>query len=78
VPRLRDEGLATDRVATKMKAKDGTVVEVFEWCSKEAIEAAHSNPVVLQMWREFAEVCDFRPLSELPETSQMFAEFSPI
>ncbi len=31
VPELRALRLATDRPATTMQAKDGTVVEVFEW-----------------------------------------------
>ena len=31
---LRIEGLATDRKSIVMKAKDGTVVEVFEWKSQ--------------------------------------------
>ena len=78
VQRLRDQGLVTDRAAILMKAQDGTVVEVFEWASKEAIESAHANPEVLKMWAEYAEVCDYRPLSELPETSQMFAEFEAV
>ncbi len=31
VPLLRAEGLATDFPVTACRAKDGTVVEVFEW-----------------------------------------------
>ena len=78
VQMLRDQGLATERESVLMKAQDGTVVEVFEWVSKEAIETAHSNPEVLKMWAEYAEVCDYRPLSELPETSKIFAEFRSV
>ena len=73
---LRNEGLATDRQSILMKSKDGTIVEVFEWQSKDAIESAHSNPVVLKMWQAYSEVCDFTPISKLEESNDMFAEFS--
>ena len=42
--RLRAEGLVTDRASMTMEAEDGTIVEVFEWKSKQAIDAAHTNP----------------------------------
>ena len=44
-----------------MEAEDGTIVEVFEWKSKQAIDAAHTNPRVLEMWEEYAAVCDYVP-----------------
>jgi hypothetical protein len=76
VPRLRSEGLATDRESVLMRSADGTIIEVFEWRSAEAIASAHSNPAVQQMWAEFAEVCDYLPLSSLAESSDLFAEFA--
>ena len=76
VQTLREQKLVTDRDPVLMKAGDGTVIEVFEWVSKAAIEAAHSNPVVLKMWQEYAQVCDYVPLSQLPECSELFAEFA--
>jgi hypothetical protein len=30
------------------------------------------------MWARFAEVCDYVPLSELPESHDMFAQFAPL
>jgi quinol monooxygenase YgiN len=78
VPRLKKEGLVTDREAIIMEAEDGTIVEVFEWLSKEAIQQAHSNPEVLKMWGEYAEVCDYVPIGGLPEFNNLFAEFSPV
>ena len=50
---LRAENLVTDRPAYVMRAADGTVVEIFEWQSNEAIEKAHSTPVVQALWAEF-------------------------
>ena len=40
---LRSEGLVTDRKSIMMEAKDGTILEIFEWKSREAIEAAHGG-----------------------------------
>ena len=72
---LAAEQLVTDRPAWVMRAKDGTVVEVFEWRSAEAIEQAHTNAAVAALWAEFAAVCDYVPLAGLAEAQQMFAEF---
>ena len=78
VPTLRKEGLVTDRVPTMMRAKDGTIIEVSEWKSREAIDAAHKNPNVLAMWDKFFAVCDCVPLKTLAEAEDMFAGFEPI
>jgi quinol monooxygenase YgiN len=78
VPILRQEGLVTDRVPTIVRSRDGTIVEVSEWKSREAIDAAHKNPNVLAMWEKFFAVCDCVPLNTLPEAADMFAGFTPI
>jgi hypothetical protein len=78
VATLRAEGLVTERTPITMSAQDGTVVEVFEWASSEAIEKAHVNPAVLRMWEQYAEVCDYIPVGQVPEAGQMFSEFAPI
>lgn len=78
VPTLAAEGLVTDRKPAIMRAKDGTLVEVSEWKSPEAIEAAHKNENVWAMWNKFFELCDCIPLKDLPEAQEMFAGFEPI
>ena len=75
---LRMQALVTDRPAYAMRAADGSIVEVFEWRSDEAIEQAHSNPAVQELWEEFGTICNFTPLAELPEAKNMFAEFDAI
>jgi hypothetical protein len=77
VPLLRAEGLATDHPVTACQAKDGTIVEVFEW-AEGAIERAHSNPVVLKLWERYAAACDYVPLATLAESSMQFASFTPL
>lgn len=78
VPILRGQGLATERPAYAMRAADGTIIEVFEWVSKEAIQSAHTNPVVLKMWERYAEACEYVPLTSVKECGDMFAAFEPV
>jgi hypothetical protein len=75
---LKSLGLVTDREPYRMHATDGTIVEVFEWRSREAIEQAHQNPVVLALWAEFEAACDYIPIGAVPESAQMFCEFQPL
>ena len=59
LPPLRAEGLVTQRASIVMRASDGTIVEIFEWVSQEAIASAHNNPVVLGLWKKFEAVCSY-------------------
>ena len=75
---LRAENLISDRPPCLMRSSDGTIVEIFEWVSSEAIERAHSNAAVEALWAEFAAACDFVPIGRLAESQQMFAEFESL
>jgi len=75
---LQAEGLVTERPRSVMQAADGTVLEVFEWRSTEAIEQAHKNPAVLALWAEFEEACDYVPLAGLAEATHPFSEFEAL
>jgi len=68
----------SDRAPTIMRARDGTIIEVSEWKSRDAIDAAHKNPSVLALWGKFFEVCDCVPLKTVAEAEEMFAGFEPI
>ncbi|MEP6810664.1 MAG: antibiotic biosynthesis monooxygenase family protein [Chthoniobacterales bacterium] len=78
VPTLLKEDLVTDRAPTIMRARDGTIIEVSEWKSREAIDAAHKNPNVLALWNKFFALCDCVPLETVAETKEMFAGFEPL
>jgi hypothetical protein len=78
LPPLRAEGLVTDRTSITMRCADGTIVEVFEWVSQEAIVGAHNNPVVLDLWKRFEGLCSYETPANLPEFQNMFAHFEPI
>jgi hypothetical protein len=78
VSTLRGLELVTDRVPVTMRAADGTVVEVFEWVSDDAMAAAHAHPTVLRMWEAFGAVCDFVPIAAVPEAAGLFPAFTPV
>ena len=77
VSTLRSIGLVTDRRPITMQAQDGTFLEVFEWASEDAIAAAHRHPVVLEMWEKYGKVCDYLPVAQVPEASQLFTNYTP-
>jgi hypothetical protein len=78
LPPLRNAGLVTDRAPITMRGADGTIIEIFEWVSVEAIAGAHSNPVVLALWKRFEAVCSYEIPAHVAEFHQMFAHFAPI
>jgi hypothetical protein len=78
LPILRSQGLATERPSYVMRSVDGTIIEVFEWKSAEAIAAAHENPVWQAMCGRYSEACDYISLENLTESKNMFAEFDPV
>lgn len=74
--RLYEQGLVTRRRPILMRARDGTVLEVFEWKSQRAIDEAHENPAVLAMWAEYAAVCDYVPIGSVAEAAELFSGFA--
>ena len=61
-----------------MKSAEGTIVEVFEWKSAEAIVAAHQNPVWQAMCGRYSEACEYISLENLSEGKNMFAKFDAV
>ena len=78
LPPLRAEGLVSQRTPIVMRAADGTIVEIFEWVSQEAIAGAHKNPAVLDLWKRFEAVCWYETPSNLAEFQNMFGHFEPV
>ncbi|MEQ8364464.1 MAG: hypothetical protein RH948_16430 [Cyclobacteriaceae bacterium] len=75
---LDKEGLVSDRKPITVKAKDGTLIEIFGWKSKESIESAHTNKAVQALWGEYAKVCEYVPVGEVEECKNIFSEFTPL
>ncbi|MGB6521648.1 MAG: hypothetical protein WBE83_07755 [Candidatus Cybelea sp.] len=74
---LREQGLVTARPAIIAQAKDRSIVEIFEW-EPGAVERAHSNAAVRELWKRYEAVCDYVPLRELEESESLFAGFEAI
>lgn len=78
VPTLRDEGLVSNKASYSMRAKDGTIIEVFEWLSSEAKALAHQNARVNAVWGQFFELAELVNLGGLEESTKPFAAFENI
>ena len=78
LPILRAEDLVTEREVVVMEAEDGTILEVFEWKSPEAIDAAHRNDKVRELWVRYEACCEYVPPADVPETRNLFPGFRPL
>lgn len=78
VPLLRAHGLITDRPVVQGVAKDGELVEIFEWESVEKSRGAPAIAEIGQHWKAMGEVMDFVPLAQLAEAQHAFAHFTPL
>jgi quinol monooxygenase YgiN len=78
MPILREQKLITDRPAYAMRARDGSIVEIFEWKSEAAVQEAHRNPAVLQLWERFGACSHCVPLATLEEPKELFPHFDPV
>jgi hypothetical protein len=77
-PVLLAQGLVTPRPFVHATAKDGSLIEIFEWKSEEASRSVHGNPAVMEIWEGLGECARFAPMAELSETQQPFAHFAPL
>ena len=75
-PKLHAYGSFGSGSATLARSRDGTYVEIFEWRSHGAKEAAHQHPSVAAIWEAMAEIADLLPLASLAEAQAPFPNFS--
>jgi hypothetical protein len=75
LPKLRELGLATEKQNYIAKSSDGRIIEIFEWTSANAINAAHQHPAISDIWEKMTLVADFLPMNTLPEANQPFCSF---
>ncbi|MGG1674415.1 antibiotic biosynthesis monooxygenase [Neobacillus sp. NRS-1170] len=78
IPTLREEGLITDRELLTLQAEDGTIIEIAEWKSTEAIENAHQNPNVMAVWNKIGALSKLTSLSTLAEAQYPFPNFKAL
>ena len=78
IPTLRAEGLVSDKDAYRMRAGNGTIIEVFEWKSSKAKKQAHKNENVMKIWNQFFDLADLVGIGTLKEAKEEFASFKPL
>lgn len=72
LPLLRRLGLATDREHIVVRTPSGIIIEVSEWVSKAAIDAAHRTPEVQALWARFDECSQYVTPNDAHEFDAMF------
>jgi len=73
---LLEWGFATKRKPLVLRSvKDGTILEIFEWKSAKAVEKAHSDPRIHEMWGRYDAVCRYVSLGDLAEAKGPFPHF---
>ncbi len=75
---LQQQNLATEKLPIVMRATDGSIIEIFEWISAEAIAKAHNNKAVQELWAKFSLVCDYEIPVNVKEFHSVFSEFEVI
>lgn len=75
---LRSELLISDRSVSLMRVRNGAIIKVFEWCSSGSKRRAHNHPAIRAFWDDFSRSFYYMPLTQLTESSQIFAEFEPV
>lgn len=75
---LKKEGLVTDRKPIIAKASDGSYIEIFGWKSSGSIANAHENKAIQRLWDEFANACEYIPISKINESENLFSEFKAV
>lgn len=75
---MKKLGLVTDRPAIHARSREGMVLMISEWKSREAIETAHSTPAVQALWERFETCCEYVSLDALSEVREPFASFEAI
>ncbi len=77
-PALESEDLVTHRAPIYMKAKSGGILEIFEWKSRDSIQAANKSVKIQELWGSLAEVAEFASLDSLQESHETFANFEAV
>lgn len=78
VPTLRRLELITERAPVVCRAKNGTIIEVFEWADTGSSAQAHQHPEIAAIWEKMGEIADLPALDTLDEVSNRFPHFEPI
>lgn len=68
----------TERELLTLQAEDGTIIEIAEWKSSEAIDKAHQSDKVMSVWNQIGALAELTNLSSLAEAQYPFPNFKAI
>ncbi|HEX5170271.1 MAG TPA: hypothetical protein VFW11_13930 [Cyclobacteriaceae bacterium] len=77
-PFLRREGFITERKVVGMKAKDGSIMVVFEWMTSDAIDEASTHSGIQKLWTQVSKISDFGKPGTVKELHQVFPDFEAL
>ena len=78
IPIMRKLGLVTSREQIIAKAKDGCLIQIFEWIGEESEEQAMAHPVVQEMWMKVAKISDFQRPMSVAEFQEQLSKFETL
>lgn len=74
---LDDRGYLASRQHIVMESpRDGAVLEILEWKSRDAARLAHDDPTVQSVWGQLARSAELIALGDLAEAAETFPHFS--
>jgi hypothetical protein len=68
----------TEHPSIAVRTADGTIMEIFEWISQDAIARAHKNPALLDLWKSSEKVWWYETPPNLQNFRICFAHVEPI
>jgi hypothetical protein len=75
---LRKGGYVTSASPMVMKAKDDSIILIFEWKNEQMKHDAQTDPVIQKHWMLISKLCEFARPMNLIEFQEPFSEFETI
>ena len=75
---LRRQGHVTERRAPVVRAPKGELLVVLEWSTDHAVDDAHADPDVLEVWDRKAELAEYIAPAALSGSDIPFARWPVI
>lgn len=75
---LRKGGYVTSALPKVMKAKDNSIILIFEWNNEHMINDAQVNLVIQKHWMLLSKLCEFALPMNLIEFQEPFSEFETL
>jgi hypothetical protein len=75
---LRERGHITARPAAICRTADGNYLVISEWSTDTAVDDAHADTVITDVWRRKEELLEYLPPAELAGADAPFASYDLI